>query len=408
MFSPLRNPRLVLWSLAFAVSLTYFWTRGPARALGHQGNLDFEVVYNGLQTFQEGRNPYVTEDVFQVAEAHGRQYFLRHYANIRLLYAPGFLAVFGPVARLDYEAARVVWLVLEIAAIAALLVVALALSGLRGEGRQAFLLAGLCFAPIHTGLAQGQPGIFFCLLTLVFFWSLSERRLWLGAFVFGLLLGKPSFAAPAALVGLIRGHWRAVVLGCFLGALTWLPYIDRYGLHDGVIHYATAIQAVQAPGNDADDTRANPRRFDLVNLRSWLSSWHTPNLVNEGLYWVAMILAALLLYRGKHSPDTTGLYWTLAAVFCTLALYHRFYDVAAVIVGWAAALAHWNQDRRTALAMAACLLPFAVPGTAFLVQSLGTSYPAWLEATLIRHQVVALIGLGAAAFFGLLRASAKS
>lgn len=406
MLNPLRNPRTIVWSLAFTLALAYFWARGPARALAPDGNLDFEVIYNALQTFQEGYNPYLTEDVLKVAEAHERQYSIRHYANARLLYAPGFLSLFDPIARLEYRTAAAFWVVLQMATFTALLAVAIALGGLGGEGRKAFLLAGLCFAPIHTSLAHGQPGIFFCLLTLLFFWSLTGRREWLAALAFGLLLGKPSFAVPAALVGLIRGRWRAVLLGCVVGVLTWLPFLHRYGLQDTVTHYATAIQAVQAPGGDADDSHANPQRFDLINLRSWLGSWQTPTLIRDGLYGLAMSLAAVVLYRARHLPDASGLYWTFAAVFCALALYHRFY--AAVVVGWAAVLAHWNQDRRVALAIAACLLPLAAPGTAFLVQSLGTSHPSWLEATLIRHQALALVGLGAVTAFGLLRNLAKA
>ncbi len=247
MLSSLRKPRTIIWSLAFALALAYFWTRGPARALAPDGNLDFEVIYNGIQTFQEGYNPYLAEDVLKVAEAHNRQYSIRHYANVHLLYAPGFLSLFDPIARLEYRTAASVWSILQLAAFAALLAVALALAGLHNEKRKAFLLAGLCFAPIHTSVAHGQPGIFFCLLTLVFFWALTTDREWVAAIAFGLLLGKPSFAVPAALVGVVRGRWRAVLLGCVVGVLTWLPFLSRYGLQDSVSHYATAIPLSRLP-----------------------------------------------------------------------------------------------------------------------------------------------------------------
>lgn len=404
----LRNLPTIAWSLAFTLALTYFWVRGPARALAPDGNLDFEVVYNGIQTFQEGHNPYLTEDVLKVAEAHDRQYSIRHYANARLLYAPGFLSLFDPIARLDYRTATAVWMGLQVAAFAALLVVAIALARIDGESRKAFVLWGLCFAPIHTNFAHGQPGIFFCLLTLLFFWSLTGRRDWPAALAFGLLLAKPSFAVPAALVALARGRWRAVLLGCVVGVVTWLPFLSRYGLQNAVTHYATAVHAVQAPGGDADDAQSNPRRFDLVNLRSWLGSWSTPTPVRDGLYWLAMVLAALVLFRARHVPDASELYWTFAAVFCALALYHRFYDATVVIVGCAAVFAQWERDRKIALAMTVCLLPFAVPGTAFLVQLFGATHPAWIEATLIRHQALALIGLAVVTAYGLLRNPAKA
>ena len=403
-----RNPRTLVWALAFALAFTYFWVRGPGRALAPNGNLDFQVVYNGVQTFVEGYNPYLTEDVLEVAEKHGRKFAILHYANTRLLYAPGFLSVFGPIARLEYQTAVTVWIILQTAAFAALLAVAAALGGLPGEGRKAFLLAGFCFAPIHTSLAHGQPGIFFCLFTLLFFWASTTRREWLAAFAFGLLLGKPSFAVPAACVGLIRGHWRPILLGGLIGVLTWLPFVSRYGVEGSITHYAAAIQAVQAPGGDADDSLANPGRFDMVNLRSWLGSWQMPGPARDGLYWLTMTLMALLLYRFRRTPDPSGLYWTIAAVFCAVALYHRFYDAAVVIIGWPAALALWNTDRRIALGITVCLLPFFVPGTAFLVQYLGTPQPAWFEAIVLRHQTPVLIGLGALAALGLLRAAKRS
>ena len=133
-----------------------------------------------------------------------------------------------------------------------------------------------------------------------------------------------------------------------------------------------------------------------------------PAPLGNGLYWLAMLLAALILYRARHAPDVAGLYWTFAAVFCAMALYHRFYDAAVVIVGWAAVFAHWTQHPRVTLAMVATLLAFAVPGTAFRVNSLGTSHPAWVEAILIRHQALALLGLGLVTAYGLLRHSQQT
>ena len=398
----LRPSHQLIWPLLWALALGYFWARGPSRALATGGNLDFEVVYNGLQTYQEGHNPYLTEDVLAVAEAHERHYFMRHYANARLLYAPGVLPLFGAITKVEYRTAEVIWLALQLAAFVGLLQTADALAGLGGKYWKVLLTAGLCFAPVHSNLAHGQPGIFFCLLTLVFFLCLKRRWEWLAALAFAALLGKPSFAAPAALVGLIRGGWRAVGVGCLLGALTWAPYLSRYGIQDGIRSYASAVAEVQAPGGDADNSRENPSRFDMLNLRSWLSSLEMPDTVGDGVYYLALIAAGVGLYRAR--PDADGLYWTFAAAFCTLALYHRFYDVSVLFVGVAATLKSWGErkswgeSRGRAWLLAGCLAPFAVPGAAGLAQALGDSTHPLVEALLIRHQTWALLLMAAAAY----------
>ncbi len=392
----LRPPHYLVWPLLWALALMYFWARGPSRAVAPGGNLDFEVVYNGLETFQEGRNPYLSEDVLDVAEAHDRHYFMRHYANARLLYAPGFLTIFGPITGVEYETAQTIWLALQLAAFVLLLQTADALAGLNGRHWKALVTAGLCFAPVHSNLAHGQPGIFFCLLTLVFFLCLKRRWEWLGALAFAMLLAKPSFAAPAALVGLVRGNWRGVALGCVLGALLWAPYLSRYGIQDGVGYYAAAVAEVQAPGGDADDSRANPSRFDMLNLRSWLSSLELPGVLGDGIYYLALIAGAVGLWRCR--PDADGLYWTFAAAFCTLAVYHRFYDVSVLFVGVAATLSLWRRSHRQAWLLGGCLAVFAVPGAVALSRLLGES-PHWLVETLvIRHQTVALLAVASMSY----------
>ena len=405
----LRPPQYLIWPLLWSLALMYFWARGPSRSVAPGGNADFEVVYNGLQTFQEGLNPYTAEDVLAVAEEHERHYSMRHYANARLLYSPGFLALFGPITLVDYETSETVWLALQLAAFVVLLQTADALAGLNGKHWKVLLAAGLCFAPVHSNLAHGQPGIFFCLLTLVFFLCLKKRWDWLGALAFAALLGKPSFAAPAAVVGLIRGNWRAVAVGCVLGALMWAPYLGRYGVEEGIEFYASAVAEVQASGGDADNARANPSRFDMLNVRSWLSSLALTGTLADGIYYLALIVGAAGLWRCR--ADDSGLYWTFAAVFCTLAVYHRFYDASVLFVGVAAALSLWGNNPRKALVLGGCLSVFAVPGSVALAQVLGDSTHPLTEALVIRHQTLALLAVAAASYVwsvAELRASSQS
>ena len=226
---------------------------------------------------------------------------------------------------------------------------------------------------------------------------MSQRRI--AVFVLGLLLIKPSLALPSAVIAAFHRQWKVLALGCLLGLVLCVPFVLRYGPVQAIDSYHSAITAVSKPGSDADDSRQNPFRVDLINLRSWLYSWDFPAVLTELLNgcYLGFLCAILYRYRGlARDGPSQGIYWTLAVVFICLLLYHRFYDAALLLVAVAAALGLCQTQPRRAGAITLLLLPFAVPGTAFLNLAIGdfAARSPWIEALIVRHQVAALILLG--------------
>lgn len=396
----MRMHRPVIWLPLLCVGLIYFIWRGPVRAFRTTGNFDFLVVHNAVQTYQDGENPYVQEEVLHAAEAHGRRWRLHELLNARLLYAPGFLTVFAPMGWLgDGPGGTAIWIVLQFLAFAGLAAACAHLCGLDRALWPIFGAFSLFWAPVHTNIALGQPSIVFALFTAVFLLYLKTNRDGLNIFALGLLFIKPSLAAPSAVVAAFHRKWKVLALGCAVGVALCAPFLLRYGPVESVDSYGSAITAVSQPGGDADDSRQNPFRFDLINLRSWLYAWELPAVLTELLNgaYLGFLCTILYRYRGTaRDGPSQGVYWTLAAVFICLALYHRFYDAALLLVAVAAALALHRSQPRRAGAMAVLLLPFTVPGTAFLGLAIGdhAASSPWIEALIVRHQVLALIVLG--------------
>ena len=401
------------WGLLLVVGLGYFLMRGPIRAFSPGGNNDFRFLHNALRTFQGGQDPYNSADVRAVAEEHGLLAEIHPYLNTSLLYAPGFLSVFYPVGLLDTNTAVWLWFVMQLAAVVALGFYAGQLAALSGEDRLRFTALMLFFTPIHTNIAHGQPSIVFCALAVFLFWNVRQRRDLAGGVALGLLMIKPSFGVPGALVSLVAGRHRVLVIGAVVSALTWLPMIQRYGIEGTVSRYHRAITDVQRPGHDADDSRENPHRYDLINLRSWLYSWSLHRALTEIAYFVLVGLMVWALWKFRwriRDPGGGQLYWSLAAAFLCLALYHRFYDASLMIVAVAALLARWKAHPWQVLGLGVPLVLFAVPGTAMLRAHWGGLEEAssWVEALIIRHQAFALVILALAAGGILYREAATS
>ena len=194
--APTKRSRRI-WTGVLLLGLAYFLVRGPVRTFERGGNLDFQFIHNAIQTFQEGYNPYVRDDIVAVAEAHRRDRYIRAFLNATLLYPPPFLALFYPIGLMEHSAGVWVWLAMQFAAAAALAYLAARLAGLEKRHWRPAAVAVLFCAPLHTNIAHGQPGIFFCLLTAVLFWYLREKRTLPAGVALGLLMIKPSFGVPA-------------------------------------------------------------------------------------------------------------------------------------------------------------------------------------------------------------------
>ena len=252
----------------------------------------------------------------------------------------------------------------------------------------------------------------FCFLTALYCLSLRQGDRWRNGLPLGLLLIKPSLGVPAALIGLFQRSWKGFAAGATLLVLLSLPFLLRQGFGHGVESYVAAVERVAAPGGDADESRENPRRFDLISLQSWLASWAAPAYLTAAAYLLISVALAAALFRfrgGAADLDTAGLYWTLAAAFFTLVVYHRVYDAAVLLIGVASAVRLYRRiSIADWLSLALPLAVFSLPGSAMLRTWFGAATPPWFEAIVVRHPTPAILLLAAACVRLLLRHAAAA
>ncbi len=174
-------------------------------------------------------------------------------------YPPGAAWLFGPAASLPLPASFALYGLLVLAAAAGAGFIAARVYRL---DRTVALLAVLAWAPVMSSIVIGQNGPLALLLTLAAIAALVEGRDGLAGACAGLLLYKPTFAAPLLLLLLVRGHRRALVavvavaLGWYLASTAatggdwawpaaWLGGIAGY---QGIDFAGNADKAVSLPG----------------------------------------------------------------------------------------------------------------------------------------------------------------
>ncbi len=395
--------KLMAFALALAASGAYFAVRGPLAAL-RDGSVDFQYYFFIAQrTFVLGGNPYRIEDVLATAEAVSDKHrqFLLGADNPIVIYPPGFFAI-APIGLLPVEAAVWLWVLAQCIASAALLWWASQLASTTWTPWQhrLFVICGLCLAPVHTGIAGGSTGPLFTSLAVALFLCLRRNLSGRAGVIMGLLMIKPTFGVPAAVMTAVLSRWRVLALGFAAWLLTSLPMFWRFGIRESLSAFLSSVRLQAAPGGPANETLQNPAHYSLLNLRSW---WHSI----AGSPWAevltVMVLAGILyaLFRFRRRADAAGpvFYWTLAGCFICLAAYHRSYDAAVLAVALAAAFDLYGRNSPYFWAWAVALVPFAMPGGTFLHLSLAAvahRFPL-LELLVVRHQTVALLLLAALA-----------
>ncbi len=386
-------------ALALALAAAYFYFRGPRRALAEpDGSIDFQYCfYIAFRTFALGGNPYQPEQMLQTAGAISGRHadIMRSFYKGAILYPPGFFLL-APLGLLPLRTAVWLWLLLQCASFAALLWWAWRLCPKPAAGglqKLVFLTCGLSLAPVHTSLAVGNTGALSAALAAGLFYALTRNCTGWAGVALGLLMSKPTFGIPAAILVALWGRWRVLAVGAAVSAAASAPVFYRLGLLQTVADWRRNLAVHTAAGMPNDGTPANPFHYQFLNLQSW---WYTLAGPGWAEAWTVLVVAFLLwvLFRfRKDVQDNAASYWTLAAVFLLLSMYHVFYDAALLVVP-VAALFHWHGRRpRYAWGAAVLLAPFAAPGTTLLhlkLESLAHRVPL-VEAIVVRHQVVALL-----------------
>jgi hypothetical protein len=337
-------------TLAVAIilsALLLFYDRGPRRALTDSS--DFATVYAAGRCWTFHANPYLQSDIV-------KQYFLGHGDaehtpnpfNGTSVYPPSTLPLVAPVSWLSWERAKQLWLAINVIAFAASLA-CVARSNLIPNPAVGIVLIALflCFSPVHSGIAKGQPSVFCISLLVCAFYLPRYRRSDLFS---GLLLGlscciKPNIGLPYVAFCCWRRQWRTVAVSIAVVSLvSILAVTSLQAFSPG--WYGTLLgnlRSAGAPGGSMDPTIADRISYLLVNFQAILGFFTVNQGLCNALTWTSLGGLAIWVFRVAR-PDTD--HWLVLALVSLLFLvgtYHRYYDVQLLMLGTNAVL----QIRRT-------------------------------------------------------------
>lgn len=359
--------RTARWMLIALVVLAAIRLLGFVRAFGEESlQMDFSAFYTAGEALNAGLSPYENH-IDRVSPRRGGAVPLwdgvDRYRHSRFLYPPLVATLFRPVALLPYRAAKVAWMLLNLAALALALCLAMRLAGVRWRDSAAWAtwLGALCFHPLLTYLERGQiDSIILLLLTLGIVLIVTRRREALagGLFALATLLKLHTVLVLPFLV--VRRRWRPLAgyaAGGFLillaslildgPAMLWqyatveFPRISTFG--EGGTQEMLLDPTVLAPyqpgaGLTVKDGQVYSREyFSFVSNaslgRTGFGLWLRESLAAAGVHG-AQSVAALVVFAGffgvvaslqwrgvipaSTDPGHRFLYWQLVLVIVLL------------------------------------------------------------------------------------------
>jgi hypothetical protein len=277
-----RRPRP--WELLLFVAFGLLAIRLGVLALGFGRTslqMDFSAFYAAGQAAAAGLSPYENH----VARVPPIWDGVDTYRHSRFLYPPLVARLFQPLTLLGYLKAKLVWMLLCLAALSGALWIAARLAGVIRRPR-ALLAVGILAAgyhPLLTLLERGQSdSITLLLLVAALAWTARDHRAWLGP---GLLLALATllklhcvFVLPFVL---IRRRFR--VLGGFALAAAALLLLDA--VVDGPSSLARYFRR-ELPRIARHGERGTPEmRLPAENLRPLVEMLRAGRTVMDGRTW---------------------------------------------------------------------------------------------------------------------------
>jgi len=402
--------RLLLIVLILAAGVE-FAARGPLRFLHNPTNWnDFSQNYVASKLWLAGESPSRPENFVRLWKRESGSRL--ELADIRTHLAPplGTLVLLAPIAALPWPVAKIVWLALL------LLAFALAVVSLAGTAQfrideprtLAFVAASLALAPFHTGIAMGNVSVIAIAVCALAMWAAHHRHDASAGVLLAVSVSlKPQIGAFFVLYYLARRRWRIFLSAAALTAglvLLAALYLQIHGVAWFQDYLANAKGFFTADRID-DFTAANPIRFTLINLQVAFGTL-TPQASTANLLAFSIsgiLLAAWLFFvarRGTCESEILDL--SAVSVLSLLPVYHRFYDAALLLVPLCWGLSQLRGKLKMIAALALLLMvPFLVPGTAFLEQLAARGKVRafavnswWWNSLLMPHQTWLLLLLG--------------
>lgn len=309
------------------------------------------------------------------------------YADPDLTYPPSALLVFTPlVGPFGPFSLKLLWLALNLGALAATLALTIRLAGPGWDRptRAAFILIALASKPVRLTLGLGQFSLIPLALALAAVLLARKGRQVAAGLLLAVSLVKPTIAAPFLILLAVGGKARAAAAACLaqgaaIGAVSaWLDASPRQLLAEWMLR----ARSQQAAG--------------LIDLPSVGERLWPGASAYAGPIGLAMLGATALVLRPPGRPLAARV--AAAGWFAALSSYHRPYDLVlllpALAQGIEAARAPHGRATRARLGMVAALA----------VLLIAPSHPTVVDERLYESLIIPLAYLlFAASLFDLLR-----
>jgi len=370
----------------FLVAACLFTIRGPIRSVTQGVHFnDFLSPYIQSKALIHGQNPYSPLVLLQFWPSSIRQpdFLRKDIATGSLLQEHGIptayplpcFVVIAPVALFPWILANGMWTLLNV--IAVLLVVralAITLNFQPFDCRRLFFAsAALALAPLHTGIALGNPAVASAMLGI-----LGSVGIEPDSATSGLLTGlsiclKPQIGICFAAYQLVRGRWKAIAFGSTIVIALMLSsalYLREYQV-DWFTDFRRNSEALLDTGILGDFRFRNPTRFGLLNLQVLTYQlMRRDNLTNLTSWVIVFSLLGVWLFSFYCQRDRARneiLDLSFLAVVSLLPIYHRFYDASILLLPLAWVCRSDGATRKHVRVMIGLLLSvFFLPGGSFL------------------------------------------
>ncbi len=334
-----RIVHLLAWG-TLLLALGYLASRGIWRGIGHSTDLTYE--YSATQAWLHGLDPYDPETLRNIVRQGGGPVIENAVGHP--VYFPAALPIFLPIALGSWQDARLIGLIINVAAA---LFIAWGMTRLVGwrptEPRALVMMAFfLALAPVHTTIAFGQTAnIVTAALVGAMLLERSGRGIWAGV-MYGLATAtKVSMGLPFVAYLVWRRRWvTAGMAGLMFAALTVISVarMQLVGI-TWLEPWLANLAWLTGPTGNGSPSPLNTERTSLINLEYLLYA------IAPGGAWASLLTFALVglaglvtvwLIRGRH-PRQELLALSVVAVLGLLLTYHRYYDAVllAIPIAWA-------------------------------------------------------------------------
>ncbi len=204
--------------------------------------------------------------------------------------------------------------------------------------------------PGNANLYFGNVALPMALATIGSWW-LAERRPWVSGLLLAVACIKPTFGGPLLVLLLLRGSYRAALIGLALAATanlavvaTLLPQL----LDPNYLPQMLAANQTATEINEAVDPLLSGSRVDLLMVIERLIGRHLPSAGRYAVTFAMLIVAGLAIRRLKRCAggvDRRAELYSLGLALLTIALciYHNIYDALLIAPTVVAAFANLSK-----------------------------------------------------------------